>query len=106
MARRRNSGKGKTRYVTKAKNVYRSTKSKAKGLGGAVAGAIAGALTPAANKYLGQWGQPAAMLGVGLYMKNDTLETLGGYSIGVKLGSSLANALPGGTTETSNGGYY
>lgn len=105
MAKRRGT-KTKTRYVTKAKSVYRRAKGGVKGLGRAVEGVLAGVVTPISTKYLGKWGQPAAMLGVGYYTKNDTLQTLGGYSIGVQIGAGLANTLTGSTTETSNGGYY
>lgn len=108
MAKRRNNNtKTRTRYVTKAKRYYSRAKSGAKGFGRAIEGAIAGAITPISTKYLGKWGQPAAMLAVGTYTKNDTLQTLGGYSIGVQIGSGLTNTLTGSTDSgTSSGGYY
>ncbi len=107
MARRRTRSRGstRTRTVTRARNIYHRAKSGAKGFSRAIEGAIAGAVTPIATKYLGKWGQPAAMLGVGMYTKNDTLQTLGGYSIGVQIGQGLTSSFLGGTTETTSGGY-
>lgn len=104
MAKRRNSPKTRTRYVTKAKKYYGKARSAGKGFGRIIEGAIAGALTPYATRYLGQWGQPAATIGVGMYMKNDTLQTIGGYSLGLKIGSMIGGAT--GTTDGTQGGYY
>lgn len=50
-------------------------------------GLIAGAGSQIAGKYLGAWGRPVAVLGVGYYMKNSTLKTIGGMEIGAMLGS-------------------
>lgn len=104
---RRSSGKTRTRYITKAKKIYHSARSKGKGLMPAVHGAIAGALTPIANRYLGKWGQPAAMGITGYFTGNETLTTLSGYNIGVQIGQGLNGAL-GGTTDgaATNGGWY
>jgi hypothetical protein len=103
--RRRNSnGRSRIRYIkTKARRIA----SKGKGLMPAVLGAIAGALTPIGNRYLGKWGQPAALGLTGYMSGNETLVTLAGYGIGVQIGQGLNQTL-GGTADATatNGGWY
>lgn len=105
--RNRNKGSYRTRTVTKIKNIGRRYGGKAKGIMPIIHGAIAGAVTPLAQKYLGKWGQPAALGVTGYMTGNETLETLAGYQVGLQIGSGLNNALGGSTTDaTANGGWY
>lgn len=57
--------------------------------GGLVAGFIAGAGGAILSKFvnLGGYNQPISDLAVGMYMRNDTLQTIGGRSIGAMLSS-------------------
>jgi len=70
--------------------------------GGAISGAVAGLVGVLASKMLGTWSQPASDLGVGYFMKNDTLMTIGGRQIGAQLaagglnGAVLGNGTTGG----------
>jgi hypothetical protein len=97
MARRK---KSYTRYRTKVKRVY----SKGRNFGGSmkpvIDGAIAGAGGQFATKYVGAWGQPIADIGVGIYMKNNTLKTIGGRSLGMQLGGMFS-----GTGNGSAGAF-
>lgn len=96
--RKGRSGGRKTRTITK----YASrAKGYAKKGGGILAGAIAGAAPQVAAKFglnLGQWTQPVADIATGMYMKNDTLQTIGGRAIGAMLASGLNTGTGTGTT--------
>lgn len=89
MAKRRRTGK-KTVYRTRTKTV-RSYVGRAKKAGGIVAGLIAGAGGSLLGRFLnlGQWNQPAADIATGYYMGNETLQTIGGRSIGAMLASGI-----------------
>lgn len=97
----------RTRTVNKIKRVGKRYGGKAKGFMPMVHGAIAGAITPIAQKYLGKWGQPAALGVTGYMTGNETLETLAGYQVGLQIGSGLGNITGTGTdTTTTSGGFY
>lgn len=93
MAKRKGS---KTRTVyRKAKTYARRASGGAKKFGDGISGFISGGLgILVGQRFLGNWGQPASDIGVGYFMKNDTLMTLGGRSIGAMLasGSGLVGA--------------
>lgn len=90
---------------TKTKTVYRKAKTYARRISGGskkfsegISGFISGGLgVLVGQRFLGNWGQPASDIGVGYFMKNDTLMTLGGRSIGAMLasGSGLAGGSGG-----------
>lgn len=90
--------KTKTRTVTKKIKSYVSRKPHT---GGAVSGAVAGIAGVLVSKFLGSaWSQPVSDLGVGYFMKNDTLMTIGGRQIGATIASgSLGTVLGNGTTS-------
>ena len=50
-----------------------------------LAGTVAGAAAPFATNFLGDWGTPVALGATGVFMKNDTLQTLAGLSVGSRL---------------------
>lgn len=93
---------------TKTKTVYRKAKTYARRVSGGgkkfsegISGFLAGGLgVLVGQRFLGNWGQPASDIGVGYFMKNDTLMTLGGRSIGAMLASGSGL---GGSTGGSNG---
>lgn len=89
MARRGSYGRTRTVY-RKAKRSYRRASGGAGGFKPIVDGVLAGAGGQVASKYIGAWGQPAAILGVGYFMKNNTLKTIGGMQIGAMLGGMFA----------------
>lgn len=81
----------KTRTVyRKAKRTYRRAASRG-GFQPIIDGLIAGAGGKLASNYIGVWGVPAATLGVGYFMKNSTLKTIGG----MQLGSMIGGLMPG-----------
>ena len=69
-------------------------------MGGLMPGLIAGVAGSFANRYLGSYGQPVATLGIGWFMKNNTLTTLGGLQLGQMLGGMI-----GGSNGGGNGFY-
>ena len=80
----------KTRTVyRKAKRTYRRAASRG-GFQPIIDGLIAGAGGQLASKYIGVWGQPAATLGVGYFMKNSTLKTIGGMQVGSMIGGMIS----------------
>ena len=97
--RRRTQTKTRTRtlkqYVSRGRGKGRT--------GGMISGFLAGAAGTLLGKWakLGTWAQPAADLGIGYFMKNETLETIGGRSVGAMLASGIA----GGTTTNGTTGY-
>jgi len=95
-------GKTKTRTVyRKAKTYARRASGGGKKFGDAISGFISGGLgVLVGNRFLGTWGQPVSDIGVGYFMKNDTLTTLGGRSIGAMLASGSGL---GGSSGGSNG---
>lgn len=101
MAKRRKS-KTQTQYRTRTKTI-RSYVGRAKQkAGGLIAGLIAGAGGQVLNRYapLGAWSQPAADIATGLYLKNDTLQTIGGRTIGAMLASGALRTVTGTGTGT------
>jgi hypothetical protein len=73
---------------TYTRTVYRSAKRSYRSRGGAgafkpvIAGALAGAAGGLASSFLGNYGNLAAHIGVGWFMKNQTLMTIGGMELG------------------------
>lgn len=66
------------------------------------AGALVGFLqSKVPNDALGGYGDSLVPLGVGMVMKNHTLQTLGAYQLGIKLASNFA-----GGESTNVGGAY
>lgn len=99
MAKRRKSN-SKTVYRTRTKTIRSyANRVKAK-TGGIVAGIVAGAGGQLVGRFLplGQWSQPAADIVTGHFMKNETLSTIGGRSIGAMLASGI-----GGGAVSNNG---
>lgn len=101
----RGSG-GKARKVTKMASRTRRYASRARSFGGRskplIDGALAGVATPFAANYLGRYGAPAALIGVGMFRKNDTLTTLGAFNLGASL---IAGSGVMGTSAMPAGGY-
>jgi hypothetical protein len=64
-----------------------------------VNGVLAGAGGKLATKYVGSWGRPLAYVGIGYFMKDNTLKTLGGIGIGETIGSMV-------TGNGGNGGGF
>lgn len=86
---KRKGNPGKTRYRTRTvKSYVRGAKSKA---GGLFSGLVAGAGGSLLGRFigLGAWTQPVADIGTGYFMKNETLTTIGGRSIGAMLVSGM-----------------
>lgn len=77
---------------------------KGRGLGAAFTGALAGAGGQVLGKlgWLGTWAQPAADLTTGYFMKNETLEVIGGRSVGAMLaaGVTIPGMAAGGSSTT------
>lgn len=84
----------------------RRTVSRARSAGGraspVIDGALAGVAAPFANKFLGPWGTPATLLGVGLFRKNATLTTLGAFTGAAALTASTGAM---GVSPAPAGGY-
>lgn len=106
MARRRRtySSRPRTRTVTKYVR-SRASKSGLKGMtkpliGGVVTGVIQSAIP---NDALMGFGDVAVPIGVGYFMNDKTLMTLGAYQAGLKLSSNIN--LGGIATSSSGGGY-
>ena len=92
----------RTRYRTRVKRVY----SRSRSFGGVktkqiLDGVLAGAAETFATRYLGAWGEPAALIGVGWFRRNTTLSTLGGIEIGQMIGGMV-----GGGGATTGGSFY
>ena len=66
-------------------------------VGGAITGAVQSAIP---NNALGGFGDALAPIGVGAVMKNHTLQSVGGYQLGIKLASGITGA------ESAVGGVY
>ena len=66
-------------------------------------GLLAGGIGQFASKYIGEWGHPAATLGVGFWQNNTTFKAEGAR----ELGALLAMRLPliGGGTDISGRNY-
>lgn len=67
-----------------------------------VDGALAGAAANVAARYIGPWGAPVALAGVGVFRKNPTLQLLAGVSVGNTLAQSIN--LPGATAAMNPAG--
>ena len=93
MARRRRTYAARTprrRTVTR----YVKSRRRRKSNGGnsmkpIIDGLIAGAAGQVASKYIGNWGHPAATLGIGYFRKNTTLKTEGARELGAMLATQL-----------------
>lgn len=76
----------KTRhYARKAGGFFVSRVKMSKIFGGTVAGALA----PQAERLMGPWGSPVALIGVGMATGDDTLQTIGGLQLGGRLSTGL-----------------
>lgn len=72
--------------------------------GSIVNGALGGAAARIATGYLGPtYGPAAGLAAVGMFRKDNTLQTLAGVSIGSALAANLA--LPGSGSTTTPGGF-
>jgi len=71
-----------TRTVSRVKNIAK---------GGLMAGAIAGAGGQIIGKFIniGGFTQPVVDIATGMYLRNETLQTLGGRAIGAQLASGI-----------------
>lgn len=66
------------------------------------AGALVGFLqSKIPNDALGGYGDSLVPIGVGIFMKNHTLQTLGAYQLGIKFASQFA----GGSGSNVGGAY-
>ena len=94
----------KSKTVYRTKNIVRRIGNRTKRAGGLVAGLIAGATGSLINRFapLGQWAQPAADIGTGYLMGNDTLQTIGGRSVGAMLANGGLGAMTNGNNNASN----
>jgi len=89
-----------TRYVTRAR---RATRRASTFGGGVVGNLLAGFVAGAAGRFtsgIHPLAQPAATAGIGWFMKNPTLQTIGGMQLGTMLFSGT------GAGSTTNGGWY
>jgi hypothetical protein len=88
------------RYVTKAKRYARSRASKAslmgaiKPIGAGIAVGVIQSMVP--NDALAGYGDSLVPLGVGFFMNDKTLLTLGGYQLGLKLASGITGGMTSG----------
>jgi len=69
------------KYYRKARSVYRRTG----GFKPVINGIIAGAGGSLASNYIGSFGYPIADIGVGVFMKDNTLKVIGGRALGQQL---------------------
>lgn len=83
MARRRGRRAARTVY-RKGKTIYRSRGGMTSAFKPVLAGVVGGAAGGLAAKHLplGAYAQPIAHIGVGWFMKNPTLMTIGGMELG------------------------
>lgn len=104
MARRRNYRRYAARAYGGARRAYRGYRRRG-GAGGfrpVINGLIAGVVANLAVKYIGSWGAPAANIGAGWWLKNDTLKTIGG----IQLGNVVSGMIPFiGSSNGSKGVY-
>jgi len=93
--------KGKFKYRTKTKNIYR----KARGGGGkfkpVIDGGLAGLLGGLATNYVGEWGHPGGALAIGWFRNNNVLLTEGAR----EAGALIASMLPGIGGGNEEGGW-
>jgi hypothetical protein len=93
MARRKSQNKTRTVYRNRGKSYSRRTGTSKKGWGGLLAGGIAGAGGTLLRKVIPvsfvNYSQPAADILTGWYMKNETLQVIGGRTIGAMLVSGM-----------------
>ena len=95
--------KGKIRYRTryaKARRTYRKARGFGKGgvIGNIVDGVLVGAVQGVIpNDFLMGYGDALVPIGVGWFRKNSTLQTIGGYQLGLKIAQSMqqGGASPG-----------
>lgn len=94
-------GKAKTRTVYRKAKTYARRMSGSKKGSNMIAGLAAGIGGSILGKFinLGGWSQPAADIGAGYFLKNDTLETIGFRSVG----NMLAGGFRGGGTGSTDG---
>lgn len=100
--------KRKTRYRYRApyrgRRVYRKARGFGKGgtLGNVIDGVLVGAVQGVIpDDFLMGYGDALVPLGVGWFRKNQTLQTIGGYQLGLKIASSMTKggATPGFTGQ-------
>jgi len=95
--------KYRTRYV-RAKKTYKRARGMGKGklIGNVIDGVLVGAIQGVIpNDFLMGYGDSLVPLGVGWFRKNPTLQTIGGYQLGLKLASSFSSGggTPGFTSQ-------
>jgi hypothetical protein len=100
MARRR---KGRRRYYPRARRTV--SRARGWGKGGVLGNIIDGVLTGAVqgmipNNALWGYGDSLAPIAIGWFRKNSTLQTIGGYQLGMKIASSMTQ---GGSTPGFTG---
>lgn len=94
--------KAKIKYRTRAaKRVRRAAKGGFGSMKPVITGVAAGAAGAVATKYIGELGHPAACLGIGFLMKDNTLKTIGAR----ELGAALAGRFVGNGGGTVGGTY-
>ena len=99
--------KSKVRYRTRyTKAKRRVSRARGFGKGGVIGNMIDGVLVGAVqgmipNNLLGGYADAIVPLGVGWFRKNPTLQTIGGYQLGLKLAGTIAGGgnSPGFTTQ-------
>lgn len=102
MARRKTYRRPRTRTRTVTR--YVRSRGSRSALTGAMKPIIGGMATGAIQSFipdnaLGGYGDSLAPIGVGYFMKDKTLMTIGGYQLGLK----LAGSMMGGKTATNSG---
>ena len=96
MARRR---RARTRTVYRRARPYVRRARSAGGTGNKpiIDGFIAGLGAEVGQKFLGQYGAPAAILGVGIFRRNATLKTIGSMQLGSIVGEMIPGIAGGGS---------
>jgi len=90
-----------TRYVTRARRAVSRQSGTAGIVNNLLAGAVAGVAAPFARN-IHPLAPGAAYAGIGWFMRNPTLQTLGGLS----LAQGLVGSLSGSGTTAPSGGWY
>lgn len=95
--------KRKVVYRTRARKTYRRSRGGGGSFKPIIDGLLAGIAGQFAGKYIGGYGHPAASIAVGMWRKNQVLQTEGARELGAQLAANLP--LIGGTSPYSGGGY-
>lgn len=100
------------RRIRRARRIYRRArrsgyKSRKAGINRVAGNVVDGVLTGVAQSVIPDsipFADELAPIGVGWFRKNDTLMTLGGYSLGTKLASMITGGFGG--NSTGKGGLF